>query len=102
MQTVSRPRAHRAISRVSLSLIAAASICAAKSALAQVQVSDGQGISFSQEFIDYFDDGTEDVSGTAALNINLSQVNAATGVAGTGYINVVNSDGWVIENLPVF
>src|SRR5204863_2178349 len=48
------------------------------------------------------DDGSEDVSGTAALNINLSQVNAATSTAGSGYINVVNSDGWVIENLPVF
>ncbi len=67
----------------------------------QLQLSgDGQGVSFSQEDIQ-FETGSVDDSDSAGLNINLSQLSTASGIGSGGYLNVVNADGWAVENLEV-
>jgi hypothetical protein len=70
----------------------------APAARGQVQVLAGQGINFVQA--DITEGGTVDDSDTGAADINTGLLTSVTGISG-GYLNIVNSTGWAVENLPV-
>lgn len=67
-------------------------------AMAQVQVLPGQGVTFKQADISL--GGSVDDTDTGAVDINTSALTSVTGIT-SGYLNVVNSAGWSVENLPV-
>jgi hypothetical protein len=75
----------------------------ARPALAQVPITSG--ISFQQD--DFaFDNSTgdptagQDESNTGQVSADITSLQSATGLS-SGYLNVVNSTGWAVQNMPV-
>lgn len=64
-----------------------------------VEISPGQGISFRQ--VDFTWPGATTLnSDTVQIDIDVDTLHSSTGIP-SGYINVVTSLGWVVQNLPV-
>ncbi len=58
-----------------------------------------EGVTFSQ--VSYLFSGSDgQPSGTGQIDINIPKLTAYTGM-NSGYINVVDDAGWVVQNLPV-
>src|SRR2546422_833539 len=64
-----------------------------------VAVGPAMGVTFFQ--VDYNWDTSPDIdSGTGELDVDIATLTSATGIP-SGFLNVGNSNGWVVQNLPV-
>lgn len=65
-----------------------------------VTVLPGQGVSFSQ--VDFTWQGAQTLnSNTGQIDVTIDSLKAATDLD-SGFINASSSEGWIIQNLPVF
>lgn len=66
---------------------------------AQITLGSGSGVAFNQ--VDYFfDTGSTVNSAVGQFDVDIPTVLSNVG-ASAGYLNVVTSDGWVVQNLPI-
>jgi hypothetical protein len=66
---------------------------------AQSAVTQGEGVSFLQDEFE-FDGQPADMSATGTVMVDPAALLSATGMS-SGYLNVQDSSGWVVQNLPV-
>ncbi|MBV9851886.1 MAG: PEP-CTERM sorting domain-containing protein [Armatimonadetes bacterium] len=87
----------RSVLTTALALTAFVSLCST-ACFGQATITPGEGVSFSQEDFDF--NGVTTVSNTGVVDVNLATLMVATGI-NSGYLNISDGDGWVVQNLPI-
>jgi hypothetical protein len=76
-------------------------IAAAFRSEARAQIGPGEGVSFSQVNYSFPGATGNGPSSTGEIDVNVPQLISQPGSMSSGFLNVVTSTGWVVQNLPV-